>query len=123
MPFKAGQSGNSNGRPRKGEALNDQLLKALSERMTYKGKTVQAKEIICKRLVHEAIAGDVLAIKLIYERLLGKPYQSIDVTSQGKALQIPPINMTITSTTAEGAVQRIINGDIAPDEPSNDASL
>jgi hypothetical protein len=54
---------------------------------------------------------------------IGLPVQRIDMTTLGEKMAQPPINMTITSATAEGAVQRIINGDIAPDEPANDTGI
>ena len=64
MPFKKGQSGNPNGRPKKYKSFTEALEKAITPDMLAK----KLKELVMK--------GDVHAIKYCYDRIEGKPKDS-----------------------------------------------
>lgn len=69
-PFKPGQSGNLNGRPKKIPEIDVLLADVLSE-----GE--EAKEII-KALLQKAKKGDVRAAEVLLDRMYGKPKQDIN---------------------------------------------
>lgn len=65
--WKPGESGNPNGRPPKGEALTDILNSKLD------------KEEMVEKIIQIAIEKeDLSAIKYIFDRLDGKPKESIE---------------------------------------------
>lgn len=82
--WKPGQSGNPNGRPKKGKTLSDILEKHGAKRIVKTTgpdgeiKYISQKEALAKKLWELAITGDVAAIKYIYDRIDGKPTESID---------------------------------------------
>jgi len=78
MPkWEAGQSGNPHGRPRKDNALSDLLRKAL-------GKTgedgVRNRESIVGEVVRLARLGEEWAVKLVWDRIEGRPAQAVQLT-------------------------------------------
>ncbi len=68
-PFKKGQSGNPNGRPKKIPALETILL----ENMTDEKNGYAYVDLIVKKLRDKAIAGDFKAIEYLLNRIYGKP--------------------------------------------------
>lgn len=68
MGFKKGQSGNPAGRPKKGEALTD-ILKAFLDK---KDGSKTRKQQLVERLYDLAMAGEVSAMKYIFDRIDGK---------------------------------------------------
>jgi len=86
--FQTGQSGNPGGKPSKkpmSQALNNELDR------TYKDST--KREHVVKRLVNMAIAGNIEAIKVIYDRMDGKPSSD----DMDKSIQILIQNRVPTS--------------------------
>lgn len=75
--FPKGESGNPEGRPKK-TRLTDALREQLKESHPTKPDETIA-ELIAKRLISEALKGNVQAIKEIGDRTEGKPKQSIDL--------------------------------------------
>ncbi len=69
MPFKPGTSGNPRGRPRKGRTLVD-LLRSTGNQKNADGIT--RKRAFALALWAEAADGNVLAMRLILEYLVGK---------------------------------------------------
>lgn len=75
--FPKGKSGNPNGRPRE-KSLTTLLKEALKQIEKATGE--QYDVLLVKRLLEKAISkGDMKAIQMIWERLEGKPKQSIEL--------------------------------------------
>jgi hypothetical protein len=73
-PFKKGQSGNPNGRPRKLPELDKLLADVLGEEKD----GITAGEAILKALRAKATKGDVRAAEVLLDRAYGKPKQTHD---------------------------------------------
>ena len=86
MKFKPGESGNPKGRPKKAEALTEILRTQLAKaKIQYPdGSQLVAKEALAAKLIELAMEGDVPALKYIYDRIDGKPAQSIDLDHSGE---------------------------------------
>jgi len=79
-PFKKGQSGNPNGRPKKPD-LNQYLIDALNEERN----GISAMEAIIKTLIAKAVKGDVRAAQELLDRLYGKSNQRLTHSGDEKA--------------------------------------
>ena len=73
-PFKKGQSGNPNGRPKKPD-LDKAIAEALS--ITQNGKT--ALEAVITVLLKKALKGDLRAIKELLDRGYGQSLQNAKI--------------------------------------------
>ncbi len=91
--FRKGEVSNPNGRPRKElsitESLREVSLMGISEspdksKLTY----AQAAALVHWQL---AVKGDKEAYSFITNRLEGKPKESVDITTKGKALNEQPV--------------------------------
>ena len=67
-PFPPGVSGNPGGRPKRGTTLTDILNAKLD------------KEELADLLIDKARGGDVVALKYIYDRIDGKPVETVNQT-------------------------------------------
>ena len=85
VPFKKGQSGNPNGRPKGARGLSTILREMLDEdiKVIENGVEVrkQFKDVIVRKLLKKANDGDLRAIEQIFDRLEGKPKQEIEQTT------------------------------------------
>ena len=108
-PWKPGQSGNPNGRPKKENTYSDTLReilesKSIKIKYTYTDKNgdTQIKHVqvtsdknmyhgIAAAQISEALAGNVQAQKEIIDRIQGKAPQGIDITSQGDKINESPL--------------------------------
>jgi ribosomal protein L17 len=79
MPYKKGQSGNPRGRPKKGETMTDLLREKVEIPKTAAAKLTR-KEKIIEKLITLAEAGDLSALKYLFDRLDGRPKESIELT-------------------------------------------
>jgi hypothetical protein len=70
--WKAGQSGNPAGRPPKGFAITDVLRDMMTEKP-------EIKKALMAKLIEMALAGDLLAIREILDRIEGKSVQKMGV--------------------------------------------
>jgi hypothetical protein len=78
IEFKAGQSGNPMGRPRKIPELDELLAKVLSDETN----GVTEAEIILRALLKKAKKGDVRAAELLLDRGYGKVMQGLSITTK-----------------------------------------
>ncbi len=79
-PFKKGQSGNPNGRPKKPD-IDQYLIDALNDERN----GVTAIEAIIKTLIAKAVKGDVRAAQELLDRLYGKSNQRVTHAGDEKA--------------------------------------
>ena len=77
-PFKPGQSGNPSGRPK---AVLSRALRAEIDKLDGAAPDAPTKaERIAEKVVTLALDGNLEAIRLIYDRVEGKPRQSVTLT-------------------------------------------
>ena len=96
-PFKPGQSGNPNGRP-KGVPNAATRMKRFLE-LEINGKNPITKEdeqftvaeLMDLKIIAKAMNGDLSAWEKINDRLEGKPRQSHDLTSGGEPIIVNPL--------------------------------
>jgi len=95
IPFKPGQSGNPNGRPKGSLNTATRLRRLLDITQNLKNpitETIEGftvLEQIDMKLIMKAKEGDLASIKEMYDRLEGKPQSSVDLTTKGKELPTP----------------------------------
>lgn len=82
-PWKPGQSGNLNGRPKK-KPLTEELERLLAEDAP-KGKGQTWAAVIAEALVKRASKGDVRAIVELGNRIEGRPVQAVELTADVNA--------------------------------------
>lgn len=75
QPFKKGQSGNPNGRPKKLPELDKLLADVLGEEKD----GVTAADAILRKLRAMAAQGNIRAAEILLDRAYGKPKQSVDL--------------------------------------------
>lgn len=77
--FKPGNNANPNGRPKKEYCLTDILKEQGNwEDVDTKDGKISRKDAIGLKLWDMAMAGDVIALKYLYDRVDGKPLQTIE---------------------------------------------
>lgn len=81
-PFKKGQSGNPNGRPKKIPELNILLAEVLGEEKD----GINAAKVILMALRAKASKGDVRAAEVLLNRGYGKPKEFIEHTGELKTI-------------------------------------
>ena len=75
--FKKGTSGNPNGRPKSGFALNEYITELANIPVGKTKKTML--ESVVHRVYQEALDGNMTAVNFLADRILGKPNQSIGI--------------------------------------------
>lgn len=75
--FKKGTSGNPNGRPKSGFALNEYITELANIPVGRSKKTML--ESVVHRVYQEALNGNMTAVNFLADRILGKPNQSIGI--------------------------------------------
>lgn len=80
--YRPGESGNSNGRPTKGETMTD-ILKAQGEieDQDFNGEKIARKVALGHKTWALALKGKEATIRYLYDRIDGKPVQEIKVRS------------------------------------------
>ena len=68
---------NRRGRPKRGQALSDILNYKLDQVDTC-GKL--RREVVAEKLIEVALAGDIAALRYIFDRTCGKPRESVELT-------------------------------------------
>lgn len=74
---------NRNGRPKKGMSMTE-ILNTYGEQKKIKinGVETDMKEAVAVKLYELALKGDVSALKYIYDRIDGKPKETIDLNDK-----------------------------------------
>ena len=106
-PFKPGESGNPNGRPKKLPGLDELLVECLGE----DGNEAKA---ILKAIIKKAKQGDVRAAEMILDRYYGKPNFSIEHSEKRElpvitGMQIFPASEIDYSLLSESARREVLN--------------
>jgi HPt (histidine-containing phosphotransfer) domain-containing protein len=105
--WKKGQSGNPAGRKRK-RGLDDYLREALSAK---RGAT--AKRLV-ERLIGEAATGNVQALKLVCERIGGKPKNPADAAvANGDELSLEQVRAKLAELLSRPEVKRNLQAMLA----------
>ena len=86
--WEKGKSGNPNGRPKKGETLTDALEQAIN------------KEDLAKALLTLVEEGNIAAIKYAYDRIDGRPKETIEQTIKSMP-DVIEVDLSEDNTTAE----------------------
>mgnify|MGYP001576060714 CR=1 FL=1 len=91
--WKPGESGNPAGR--KPDTPEQKLIRKAAKEIIaeYKQALAEALPLIQPVLIAKAIEGDIQAIKELHDRSMDKAKQSTDITSGGKELPQPIINI------------------------------
>ena len=72
--WRRGQSGNPNGRPRRGQTLSEALRRQLDVETVGPDGVVRTRaDLIAVKAIELSLDGDVAAIKFVAERLEGRP--------------------------------------------------
>jgi hypothetical protein len=88
MPFKKGQSGNPNGRPKEGTSWAAVLEKIGGEKIKAGKEEITKKEAVARKLWGEAAKGQPWAINALMDRLDGKPKQVVDQTTRNVSINV-----------------------------------
>ncbi len=75
--FKKGTSGNPNGRPKSGFALNEYITELANIPVGRSKKTML--ESVVSKVYEEALNGNMTAVNFLADRILGRPNQSIGI--------------------------------------------
>jgi hypothetical protein len=81
MPFEPGKSGNPGGRPKRDASLTGILRKELNRKGPDK---VAKKTRIVGKLLELADGGDLAAVKYVFDRIDGRPRESMELTTSGE---------------------------------------
>ena len=98
-PFKPGESGNPNGRPKGAFSLVGILKEKLQEIPDgMDGKTYA--QLLIQRAMSIALKdGDVGMIRDMLDRVDGKPAQAVDLTSGGEKFETAPMSLAVLEAT------------------------
>ena len=116
MPlWKKGESGNPKGRPRK-RLFDDYLREALAAK-----RGTVAKRLV-ERLIGEAAQGNIQALKLVCERIGGKPKNAEDAAvANGDELTLIQVRAKLAELLAKPEVKRNLQSLlVGSDEPETD---
>jgi hypothetical protein len=81
MPYKKGESGNPGGRPKTAATLAVALRALLLRRATPGGE--RNRDLLVAALLTAALNGDMVAMRLIFERIDGKVPDNLELTGKG----------------------------------------
>src|SRR3972149_9430326 len=104
IPYKPGQSGNLRGRgietPEERQKKKIVRLATKEFIQNYTRDLTEALPKISPVLIAQALRGNLIAIKEINDRVLGKPKESLDLTSGGQSLIRPTPEQEIKALKA-----------------------
>jgi hypothetical protein len=99
-PFQKGQSGNPAGRPK--NVLTRALRQKLEETESNAPGTRTNAEALADKLFRLALAGNVEALKICFDRLEGRPRQTVSLTLDQREEYERMVETLIESEAAEG---------------------
>lgn len=102
-PWKPGQSGNPNGRPKKGTAIADCMREYLAGTIDTEGGKITRQQALVKAIFAKAMKGGDAAQRLMLQYIDGMPKQQIDHTHHYD----PTDNLSDTDLEAE--IARLAN--------------
>ena len=84
--FKPGVSGNPKGRPKKGYSITEMMQKLIASKVEDKktGEMISVRKALGNAILKKALAGDIAAIKTVWQYMDGMPPQ--DITSGGEKI-------------------------------------
>jgi hypothetical protein len=101
-PFQKGQSGNPAGRPK--NVLTRALRSKLEELESGEPGARTNAEALADRLFDLALSGNVEALKICFDRLEGRPRQTVSLTLDQREEYERMVDALIESEAAEGRV-------------------
>jgi len=101
-PFQKGQSGNPAGRPK--NVLTRALRSKLEELESGEPGARTNAEALADRLFDLALSGNVEALKICFDRLEGRPRQTVSLTLDQREEYERMVDTLIESEAAEGRV-------------------
>ncbi|MCX5673839.1 MAG: DUF5681 domain-containing protein [Planctomycetota bacterium] len=109
--WRAGESGNPMGRPRKGECVTACLRTLLGKAIrTTGGGTTTAAEALASVLLRRALGGDLRALHEILDRLEGRPFTRIEI-SEPEELVIIKLPLAPPDHDSSEALSEEVDGD------------
>jgi Family of unknown function (DUF5681) len=112
--WRKGQSGNPAGRKRKAR-FDDHLREALAAK---RGATAKA---LVQRLIGEAIQGNVPALKLICERVGGKPKSAEEsAANSGEGLTLEQVRAKLAELLSRPEVRQSLQAMLTEAKPQTD---
>jgi hypothetical protein len=114
--WQKGQSGNPAGRSKRRRLFDDCLREALTAK-----RGAVAKRLV-ERLIGEAALGNIQALKLVCERIGGKPKNAEDAAiTNGDELTLEQVRTKLATLLARPEVRRNLQSLLAPsDQPETD---
>ncbi|MDR2020663.1 MAG: DUF5681 domain-containing protein [Treponema sp.] len=91
MPLPKGRTNNPHGRPRKNSTLTEALRRYVldKKKLTIPGLTDEnARDALVRKLYTMAVYGDLAAIKYIFDRLEGKPIETVRASLESGNLNV-----------------------------------
>lgn len=105
--FKPGQSGNPNGRPKKGYSITEWFQEMFNSKP-------EVKDAIGKSIIKKALEGDITAQKLVWNYMDGLPMSHQD----NQAVQNTQINLLVGNNDLTDRLVDFIEGIVErPDSP------
>lgn len=106
-PYKKGESGNLNGRPRKLPELDKLLADVLGGDPDDPDAKSEAKEVLAK-LVQKAKSGNVQAQIAVLDRAYGKPKQAVEHSGAGGGAVDVNLNTSALTTDEKRALLELL---------------
>ena len=101
-PFKPGQSGNPAGRPKQ---VATRLIREMSAELAEGSNETRLRRIV-EALLTKAEAGDLEAVKIVFDRLEGRPRQAVSLDLGERERCERMVEGMIEAEAAEGGTAR-----------------
>jgi len=78
------ENGKKGGRPKGKGGIASHTIQAVEMQKYLVSQALEKKEALIDALIKKATSGDVYALREIFDRMLGRPKQSLDLTTKEK---------------------------------------